>query len=430
MKKKVLIVAYAFPPMAFIGSQRPHGLAKYLNQFGWEPIILTIKSPGAAAEDFKVIGTDYTDRLALMKKTLRLDTGKGIHQQLGITITRNFNYPTWKSKTIKFLKELAVFPDEEIGWYRHAVKAAFELLDKEEIHAVISTSFPVTSHLIARRIKQKYGVPWVADLRDLWTQNHYYGKFKVISFFERRLELKTLSQADVLVTISNPLAETLKSLHLDKDIRCITNGYDPEDFDKKTANLTEKFTITYTGRLYNGKRDPSVLLKAIAGLIKENRIRKDLIEIRFFGGHEDWLINDIKEHGLQDIVKINGFVSREEAIEKQKESQLLLLLLWDDKEEKGVYTGKLFEYLGAKRPIVAIGGANSIVRDLLENTNAGHFAENQEQSEAVIMHYYYEFIKQGAVEYRANEKISEYAYNEIAEKYSRLLNEVASFPTV
>ena len=425
MKKKVLIIAYCFPPMPVIGSQRPHGLAKYLQFFDWEPIVLTVRHPGKFPHGIKVVATDFTDRIAVLKKMIGFDSDAGIHQQLGIKITKHFNYPTWKSKVLKFAREVIAYPDDERGWYSHAVKAASELIEKQRINAIISTSFPVTSHLIAKKMKQKYGIPWVADLRDLWTQNHYFGKFKIIGFMEKRLELKTLSYADALVTISGPLANMLKSLHLNKEVQCITNGYDPDAFNTTPLNLSQKFTITYTGRLYSGARDPSMLFEATAKLIREDKIDRDRMEIRFYGELEGWLIDEVKKFGLEDVVGIYGPVPREEAIMRQKESQILLLLLWNDKREEGVYTGKIFEYFGAKRPILAIGGASSIVKDLLAGTNAGKFAQNREQVENILTQHYQEFITSGEVRYRANGALENYTYNTMARKYAFLLNRLA-----
>ena len=412
--------------MPVIGSQRPYGLAKYLKYFDWEPIVLTIKHPGNPPDGVSIIATDYSDRLDSVKGFLGFNAGTSFHEQFGIPVKKNYDYSPWKGKLIEFFSEIIAFPDREIGWYGPAVKAVSELLGKQKIDAIISTSYPVTAHLIARDIKRKYGIPWVADFRDLWTQNHYHRKFKMISLLERRMELNALSFADILVTISSPLADKLKSLHMNKEVRCITNGYDPEDFDSIPCDLTENFTITYTGRFYNGKRDPSILLEAASELIREGKIDKERTEIRFFGRHEEWLANDINKYRLKNVARICGFISREEALKRQKESQLLLLLLWNDEKEKGVYTGKIFEYLGARRPILALGGPNSIVRDLLEGTKTGNFAETKEQVKTIMTRHFREFAESGEVKYNGGEALNDYTYHSIAREYSRVLNTVAA----
>ncbi len=422
--KKVLIISFYFPPLPDIGSQRPYRLVKYLPKYGWEPTVLTIKRPGKIPEGFRIIETDYKDVTGIIKSKFGFNPEKGLHEQLGISVSKNFKYLSWKSKLIKLTKEVISFPDGHRGWYKFALKSAYEFLSKENVDVIISTSSPVTSHLIARKLKQKYKIPWVADLRDLWTQNHFYNKFDLIRYFERRLELKTLSNADALVTVTKPFADTLKNLHKERKVFCITNGYDPDDFPNIPSKLTNKFTITYTGQLYGGKRDPSLLFKVVARLIQENKINSDLVEIRFYGPKEDWLIGDIKKYNLEKVVSHYGFLPREVALKKQTESQLLLLLLDKNNKEEDVYPAKIFEYLGVKRPIIAIGGRGGITKNFLKKTNAGNYVYNADNLRNVLWEYYDEFIKFGGVRYHGNGNIENYNYEPITKNYSDVLNRI------
>jgi hypothetical protein len=423
--KKVLLISFYFPPLQNIGARRPFGLAKYLPRFGWEPIVLTIKLPGKPPEGMNIITTDYKDVVNNFKSMLGFNPQKSLHEQLGITISKNYNFPTLKSKIIKFAKEIITFPDDKKGWYDYAIRTATNFLSKEKVDAIISTSPPVISHLIARKIKQKYNIPWIADFRDLWTQNHYYNKFGIIKFFEKRLEVNTLSDADFIVT-AHPLENLLGILHKDKKILCITNGYDSDDYDDISGKLSDKFTITYTGILYNGKRDPSMLFRVIKNMIDQKKIDRRLVEISFFGPKENWLLEEVEKYNLNGIVKVNGIISREETLKLQRESQILLILLWDNKDEKNIYPGKIFEYLGARRPIIAIGGNGGVVKDLLEETNAGKFAENINILKDAILKYYQEYIQFKEVKYNGNSKIVKYTYDSLAKKYSEILNEITN----
>ena len=195
---------------------------------------------------------------------------------------------------------------------------------------------------------------------------------------------------------------------------------------KLPVKLTSKFTITHTGQLYDGKRDPSLLFKIISQLLNEHKLNKDLIEIRFYGPLEEWLIEMIKKHDLQNVVSYYDFLPREEALQKQKESHNLLLLLDSNNKEEGVYPAKIFEYFGAKRPIIAIGGQGGIVKELLEETNAGKFAINADHLRDIILESYQEYIQYGEVRYSGNANIDNYKYISIAQKYSELLNELVS----
>ena len=425
--KKVLIIAYHYPPRGTIGSQRPFGLARYLPAFGWEPVVLTAKLPEKAHSGVRVIETEYNDILSAMKLKIGLNPDSGLHEQLGIKESKNYDYPTWKSKGIKLLKETIAFPDEKRGWYKYLIKAASELLDSEKVDAILSTSSPVTSHLAARRLKQIYKIPWIADLRDLWTQNHFYRKCNLIKFFDRKLEIRTLFDADVLVTVTPGFADELKSFHRDKDVLCVTNGFDAEEGRNWTpVVLTKKFTITYTGALYNGRRDPSPLFEALVTLIRENKINRTLIDVRFYGKKEEWLIEDVNRFGLQGVVNYKGCLSREEALIRQKESQLLLLLLDHNDHEKDVYPAKVFEYFSAGRPIVACGGSGGIIKNLLDEANMGDFAEDANELVNIVFAYYQEFIEFGKVSRANNSNIEKYSYNSIAEKYSLILDGIVN----
>jgi glycosyltransferase involved in cell wall biosynthesis len=410
------------PPTQTIGAQRPYKLAKYLPQFGWEPIVLTIKIPGRSVNSIRVIETDYKDIVSSLKSKMGLNAKKGLHEQLGIRTQKNFNHSSWKGKLVKLAREIIAFPDDSIGWYKYALQSASNLFEREKVDAMISTSYPVTSHLIAHRLKTRYKIPWVADFRDLWTQNHYVRKYKLLRLTERWLELKTLSNADFLVTV-HPLEDVLQSLHKNKPVLCVTNGYDPDDFPGIPVRRTDKFTITYTGILYAGKRDPAMLFRTVRQLIDDKEINEDIINIRFFGPKEQWLNDEVKKYELEKVVSINDPVPREHALQLQRESQILLILRWDNKDEEKIIPGKLFEYFGAKRPILAIG-AGGVVKDMLEATNAGCFAKNETVLRDILLRYYHDFIKFGEVGDYSTKNITNYTYYSIAKQYSDILNDL------
>jgi len=422
--KKCLLIAYHFPPREGIGSQRPSKLAKYFSEFGWEPIILTAKLPGKPQDGVRTIETDYKDVLSSTKSLLGLDQNKGVQEQLNIQASKNASSLTWKGRIIRFAKDLIAFPDGQRGWYKYAMQSARELLNKEKVDVILSTSSPVTSHMIARDLNREYRIPWVADLRDLWTQNHFYRRTGFIKYYEKRLELETFRYADSLVTVTPEFADKLQLLHKNKKVYCITNGYDTDDFDNIPVKLTDKFTITHTGTLYNGKRDPSLLFAAVSSMINENKIDKKVIEVRFYGPREDWVIDAIRKYNLDGVVNLYGNVSRDEALEKQKESHLLLLLLDTNDREKDVYPAKIFEYFGARRPIMAFGGAGGAVKRLLEETRAGEFAEDMNGLRKILLQYYQQYVKSGKVDCAINDNEENYTYKSIAKKYVNSINEI------
>ena len=418
--KKVLIISWKFPPDPGVGGLRIRGLAKYLPEFDWEPVVLTTTLPSNPDARFRVIQTPYYDVVGAWKKRFGLKPEEGVKKQLGMKTHKNKK--SIIDHVLDLLSEVIAYPDPQKGWYEYAVDAGSKILKNENINAMISSSKPETCHLIASRLKIEYGIPWIADLRDLWTQNHYYPYGPIRKFIERRLEIKTLSKADALVTVSKNLAKTLEMLHKGRQVYSVPNGFDPDEV-ATSVNLANKFTITHTGSLYQGKRDPAKLFKALHDLISEERVSQNDLEIRFYGPEEDWLENDIKSYGLEDIVKVYGVVPREIALEKQRESQVLLLLLWDHPEEIGVYTGKIFEYLAAQRPILAIGGPKGVVKDLLAETNAGVYATSVEDVKKALEKFYDEYKLKGNVEYKGERaKIDKYCQREMARKFAEVLD--------
>lgn len=420
--RKVLIITFYFPPNPTVGSQRPYRLAKYLPKYGWEPIILTPKLKAESQpKGIRVVQTEYKDIIKTYKSKLGFDDSKSLREQIG-SGTENVSNATLLSKALKLLTEIVTFPDPTKGWNRFALNTAIKLLAEEKINAVISSSPPITTHLISKKIKFKTNIPWIADLRDLWSQNHFNNKNNLLKYFERKLEFKTLSNADVLVTVTPKFVDILDKVYRNKKVILITNSYDNEDYnDNHQTKLTDKFTITYTGNFYGKKIDPSLLFIAVSELIEENKMNKNLIRIKFYSKNASWLLSDAKRYNLQDIVNYYGYIDRKDVLQKQKESQILLVLLDNQNKEISYCPAKIYEYLGARRPIIAIGGDGGYVKNLLEVTNAGKFAKNVTELKDIILRYYNEFLQSGEIKCQSN-NIENYTSENMAKKYSEVLN--------
>jgi len=419
--KKVLIISYKFPPDPDVCGFRMHELAKYLPEFGWKPIILTSPLHGNPSAQFRVIQTSYYDIIGSWKKRFMLKPEVSVKKQFGITT--NKNKKSLLDYILTFLEGIVAYPDIHKGWYKYAVNAGNEILNKEHIDAMISSFSPITSHLIAKELKVKHEIPWVADFRDLWSQNHDYPYGPIRKFFDRSLELKTLLPADALVTVSPLWAEKLGVLHK-KKIYTITNGFDPEEMNIKSFSLTSKFTITYTGGIYTGKQDPSKLFVALRDLIFDGTMDPKDIEVRFYSPERDWLLSEIREYNLSAFIKHYRMVSREISLEKQRESQLLLLLNWEDQRERGWYPLKIFEYLAARRPILAIGGSgNDLTKKLLDETRAGIYCKTVKDIKIILRELYSEYKHKGKVSYKGDiEKFNKYSCRETTREFVKVLD--------
>jgi len=420
--KRVMIITYYFPPHPQVGSLRPYGLAKYLPYFGWEPIILTVRLPYNIINNVRIIETDYPgDVTDLLKDKLGLKAKVAFKEQIKLPNFMQKKRHNIYNKIVDMIKTFVCYPDDQRYWLKHAITAGDHLLNSEKIDAIISTSGPVTCHLIANELKKKHKIKWIADFRDLWTQNHYYPFLKMRKMIEEKLERKTLFNADLLVTVSEPWAKKLRLFHQKKSVVAIPNGYDLED-TLFNPELTKDFSITYTGTLYRGKRDPSNLFIAIKELISEHTIERSKIKIRFYGPKEEWLQKEVDKLGLSDMVEINGYVPRDISLRNQRESQILLILNWNHPDEIGTLPAKVFEYLAAKRPILAIGGPKGALSNLLEETGAGYHASDIPSVRDCLTHLYGLYKKYGFVPYEGIDvKVREYSQLKMAERFANIL---------
>jgi len=398
-------------------SPRVIGLAKYLPRFGWESIIVTppvVEKRDSLPSNIRVVETK-----GYSKTDVRVYAREHFE-------SRKF-YRKVKPLLRLFYKrysEIRNYPDAEKGWIPFALNYAEGILHTESIDALLTSSPPVTTNLIAEELKEKHKIPWIADFRDLWTQNHNYPYSTFRRFFERRLEIRTLSTADALVTVSTPMAHKLTTLHEGKKVCTITNGFDPEKMTEGKVDLTSKLTITYTGQIYK-KQNTEKLLAALRDLITGGVINRKEVEVRIFGPRNEQLEKQALEYGLADVVVQYGIVPREVCFRKQRESQLLWQITWEDPQEKGAYSGKIFEYLGAHRPVLATGGfGGDVVEKLIKDTNSGCYCSTIEDVKHALKELYSEYKLNGKVSFEGDIKeINKYSYPEMAKKFAELLEE-------
>lgn len=418
--KKVLIIGSIWPYHK--GAARLPGLAKYLSEFGWEPVVLTQPLPKDVKPGFRVVEVPYKNRLDSFLQLCGLNPKQSIkkqfNQKLGIKSKKSF-----MDFIFLRLREVLHYPDAEKGWKSPAIKAGSRLLEEENIEAIISVSPPIINNLIARELKTNYGVPWLADFPHLWSQNNGYPYSFIRHFFDRRLELKTLSKTDIMVTINQPLAGQLRALHRYKTVPAISHGFDPKTVNIPPAKLTDKFTITYTGSFSPNIKEPTKLFKAIRKLIDGGIIDPKKVEVRLYGPPEIWIDSDIQKYGLSGIAKQYGVVPQEIAFARQRDSQLLLVPKDEQLQQTGMLSLKFFEYLAARRPILATGGHKDIVDDKLAETGAGTVATTDDDIAQSLKELYREYLKTGELSYHAKENsIEKYSQRGMAEEFAKLLN--------
>ena len=421
--RAVLVVAHL--PKA---SPRIPGLARYLPACGWRPVVVTpCSAAGGEEPTVRTIETPHRPVLGVLKSALGADPHDGLRVQLTNRLPLDAK-GSLLDRLLGVAAEVVNYPDADKHWRPVALAVIEDLLRREDIKAVISSSPPVTAHVIAGELKARYGLPWVADLRDLWSQNHNYGYGSIRRHFDLRLERKTLATADALVTVSGPWAERLRGLHTSKVVHAITNGFDPAYVNGGEVELPARFTITYTGSIHRPMQDPWSFFIALRALIDDGTIDPDRLDVRFHTAPAAWLDKQIREAGLERVVRQPGIVPYRTALRLQQASHALLLLNWEDLREKGCYPLKIFEYLAAKRPILAIGGsATDVVTQLLSETQAGVSCPDIDAVKTCVAEMYRKYIASRTVRYYGIEQhILKYGYDAMAERFATILTAITA----
>jgi glycosyltransferase involved in cell wall biosynthesis len=372
---KVLVVTYYWPPSGGAGVQRWLKFSKYLPEFGWEPLILTIDPDFAAypvtdsslasdvPQDLRVFKTRATDYFSIFKKDRSRIPSAGFANSVNNTL---------KGKIMRFIRGNFFIPDPRKGWNRFAFKKACELISSEGIKHIITTSPPHSTQLIGLKLKEKFpGIKWIADLRDPWTDIYYYDQFYptlLSKFIDSHLEIKVLKNADKIITVGEALKKhfAAKVPLVEKKSIVIHNGFDEEDFKELKAAVPSRFTLTYVGTLSD--------IYPVEGLMEAlKKIQSEGIDfiLRFVGTVSPKSTALIKSSLQDKNIEFIPYAKHNEAIGHMVNSSILLLIIPSHKSNKSIITGKLFEYLGSGRSVLCIGPSDGDAAHIIEMSAGG-----------------------------------------------------------
>jgi glycosyltransferase involved in cell wall biosynthesis len=288
-----------------------------------------------------------------------------------------------------------------------------------DIAAVWSTALPGLNHTVGAEISRRFRLPWVADFRDLPDQTYDTWRTRLAV----RAEVRTCSDADALTATTDTLARRLASRHT-APVFTITNGFDPDDYPEVQVAPSATFNIRYFGKLYE-YRDPRVLLEALDLLAERGALDLRKVRVEFYGTHRKDLAPRVAGHRCAKVVQCKKRVARAEMVRLQQQAAVLLLL--KSSAAGGSIPAKLFEYLGARRPILNVPGDGDLVDGILEETGAG--CSNAEPSEAAewILRRYNNWMSRGTVPYHGKtEKVFRYSRSEQARVLAAILDEVCA----
>ncbi|WP_458453208.1 glycosyltransferase [Methanobrevibacter sp.] len=416
--KKVIYIAFQFNHDTGIASKRLRGVSKYLLEYGWQPIVIVPKTSNETVkiDHVRVIETDYTD---IVSKFLPTSKNTGRKREISSQDQSN----KFVSKAISLAGEILAYPDAMKYWKKPAIEAASQIIENEKIDAILSSSSPVTAHIIAHELKEKYGIPWVADLRDLWNLNPYINQNFIKDHFEKRLEMKTFKNVDVLTTTTELAKQTLQTIHPHKKIVTVVSGYDDEEYEQiKQTEKSDKLTLIYAGSLYRGKRNPEILFDAISQLINDGKIENDKIVIDFYG--DDTNLRELSQkYDIEANVNIHGRITQREVTQNLMNSDVLLLISWMNESEKMFIPGKVYECMGCRKPILSIGYKEGSLKDLINKTNIGHHVSDVGECKKAIYDYYIKYYN-NELTYTGNEFAEEYSLENTARNFSKILEEI------
>ena len=300
------------------------------------------------------------------------------------------------NKLLSFIRGNFFTPDAKVLWVKPSVEFLTDYLTENPVDVIISTGPPHSMHLIAQQLKESFDIPWMADFRDPWTDLYYNKEFFQLGFAKRknkRLEEKVLKSADVVVTVGNELKKYFERFN--SNVEVIPNGFDDEVDNHEKIELSQKFSLSYIGLLPKSSL-PTNLLMAIQRLIDENSDFKNDIELNFIGDIHESVSALIHELQLSNYTNFFGYVPHKEAIKYQKSAQVLLVLIPNVDGNKGIITGKVFEYMAANRPILALGPINGDLQSILTNSNAGTIIDYDDyvKIKSVLIELYTKFKTQ------------------------------------
>jgi glycosyltransferase involved in cell wall biosynthesis len=423
--KKALIITYYWPPAGGSGVQRWLKFVKYFRDFCIEPIVYTVENANYPILDAS-LQNDIPNEIEILKQpiwepnNLLSFFGKKKTESAGFL---NPN-PTFLGKILQYIRANYFIPDARKFWVKPSVKFLKEYISKNNIDVLITSGPPHSLHLIGLQLKQELGVKWISDFRDPWTEIDYFHQLplsKKAIEKHHQLEQKVLKLSNAVLVVGETMKQNYQPFN--KNIFVVTNGFDGEIEDAN--NLDAAFSITHIG-LMNADRNPAMLWKVLAEILTENNDFANDFKLKLIGKVDDSVKNDIEKFGLSKNVSLIDYVSHNEVVEFQKKSQVLLLIVNNVPSAKGILTGKIFEYLMAKRPILAIAPVNGDLAEILNNSNAGKVVDfNDEISfKNHILELYSQF-KNGTLTINSS-NVNQFHRRELTKKVSEIIYEITA----
>lgn len=396
-EKKVLVIVYYFPPMGMGGVQRVAKFVKYLPGFGWQPVVLTVKDveylwhdPSLTEEipkNIQIHASGSFDPLRILFLIKKFFETKNIKTEKGSQL-----HTQGKSRALSWF----LFPDNKIGWLPWALAKGFYLCRREKIDLIFSTSPPPTAHLIGFFLKLFTKLNWIADFRDLWVGYQFeYLPTGLHKWLKHKAQRMILRSADAVVTDNEKKAEQMRNIGRKKRLETIPQGYDSEDIKASPEKKSDGFKIYYSGT-FSPDCDPEPFFSALSDLIKENLIPKEKIKVTHIGLSLGLDLNQLlNKYELSEIIERRGYLPHKEALSSLSQADLFLLIISSSKDREMISSGKIFEYMAIRRPILAVVPPGGAAAQIIKQFNAGKVVSPEDIPEIkeTLFHFYEKFEK-------------------------------------
>ena len=402
MSGRVLVVTYFFPPLGGIAVQRSLKFATYLPRSGWQPVVVTPRNPGYTFVDRSLeealppaleihrTGSLEPGQLpnAVARRLSRTKAGAGGVAGAGTRGTDLSKGPTsgglpgrllWKGMVVwNRVWVASLFPDAQVGWVRLAARAGLRVHKERPVDAVYSSSGPISSHLAAERIAARTGLPWIADFRDPWIGNAFVGSRRgVFGYMQRRIERRIVARASRVVFATQGLLDAYAERYpwAAGHMVVIPNGYDRADFPipgsvERDPSVGTRFHLIYGGSIY-GDHELEVFLEGLELLVSRRPEVRDRLLVEFIGRlnvHNRAVAAACSSSPtIGQMVRFTGYLAHSEAMKRQAAADALLQIVADGPAKSQIHGGKLMEYLGQDKQILAVvpqGVAREVLRDL------------------------------------------------------------------
>ena len=424
---KVLIITYYWPPAGGSGVQRWLKFVKYLQEFGVQPIVYTAENPKYPIEDFSLENEVPKNTIVLKQSIWEPNTmfsflKKNKKQSAGFLNPK----PSFFGKILQYIRANYFIPDARKFWIQPSVTFLKNYLTENKVDIIITTGPPHSVHLIGLALKKQLHIKWISDFRDPWTNIDYFHQLPLTNKSKKihqKLEQEVLLNSDAVLVVGETMKENY--LKFSNTIHVVTNGFD-SDILAKTSSITldKKFTITHIG-LMNADRNPTILWKVLAEISSESNDFKNDVEIKLIGKVANEVLETLKNHSLN--TNVIDYIPHTEVKKHQQKSQVLLLVVNNVPSAKGILTGKIFEYLQAKRSILAIGPEDGDLAKIIHQTNSGTITDFNDAVtlKKTILALYTNYKK--GITSVSSKNIEQYHARNLTKKVAEIIKEIIHY---